>query len=342
LSAARFILVTAIGCGLALPIKAAPPFLVLEPHDRPNGKNIVLISGDEEYRSEESLPQLAKILAAYHGFRCTVLFAIDPRDGTVNPERLDNIPGLEALDSADLMVILTRFRDLPDRQMKHIVDYIESGKPIVGLRTATHAFALKSSPTYGRYSWNDPSGGFGRLVLGETWIKHHGEHGKQSTRGIIDAAETGHPILTGIHDRDLWSKTDVYETRLPLPGDSKVLVFGQVLSGMHPEDPPVLGAINHPMMPIAWVKSYLGRARVFTTTLGTSEDLLVEGDRRLFVNACYWALGLEYQIRADSNVNLVGEYHPLPFGFGGFAKGLAPLVGRAPSPARVPLDPLVK
>jgi PQQ-dependent dehydrogenase (methanol/ethanol family) len=317
-------LTTALLLGFVVSLTAAPPFLVFEPHGHANGKNIVLISGDEEYRSEESLPQLAKILATYHGFRCTVLFAIDPKDGTVNPERLDNIPGLEALDSADLMVILTRFRDLPDNQMKHIADYIDSGKPIVGMRTATHAFALKSSPTYARYNWNDPSGGFGRLVLGETWIKHHADHGKQSTRGVINPSEAAHPILTGIHDGDLWSKTDVYETRLPLPGDSKVLVFGQVLSGMHPDDPPVSGGVNDPMMPIAWVKSYLGKARVFTTTLGTSEDLLVEGDRRLFVNACYWALDLERQIRADSNVSLVGDYHPRPFGFGGHAKGLAP------------------
>ena len=126
-------------------IHAAEPFLVFQPHGNAKGKNIVLISGDEEYRSEESLPQLAKILSTYHGFRCTVLFAIDPKDGTINPDQLDNIPGLEALDSADLMVILTRFRDLPDYQMKHIVDYVESGKPIVGMRTA-NARVFSSSP----------------------------------------------------------------------------------------------------------------------------------------------------------------------------------------------------
>ena len=115
--------------GSVTSIRAAePPFLVFEPHANVTGKHIVLISGDEEYRSEESLPQLAKILSTYHGFRCTVLFAIDRKDGTVNPGQPDNIPGLEALDSADLMVILTRFRDLPDDQMKHIVDYVESGK----------------------------------------------------------------------------------------------------------------------------------------------------------------------------------------------------------------------
>lgn len=309
-------------------LSAAQPFLVFEPRGHSLNKNIVLISGDEEYRSEELLPQLAKILAVRHGFRCTVLFAIDPKDGTVNPDRLDNIPGLEALDSADLLVILTRFRDLPDSQMKHIVDYVESGRPVVGLRTATHAFALKSSPTFAGYNWNRPDGGFGRRVLGETWIDHHGRHGEQSTRGVFNPQQIAHPILTGIQDGSLWSTTDVYETRLPLPGDSQVLVFGEVLSGMHATDAPVPGAPNHPMMPIAWVRTYTGAAgkaaRVFTTTMATSQDLLSEPNRRLMVNACYWALGLESRIRPDSNVSLVGEYHPRPFGFGGFAKGRKP------------------
>jgi type 1 glutamine amidotransferase len=308
--------------------RAAEPYLVFQPHGKAKGKSIVLISGDEEYRSEELQPQLAKILSTYHGFKCTVLFAIDPKDGTIDPDRLDNIPGLEALDTADLLVLQTRFRDLPDGQMKHIVDYIESGKPIVGIRTATHAFQLKTSPTYAKYSWNSPDGGFGRLVFGETWINHHGEHGKQSTLGILNPKEAAHPILTGIHNGELWSTTDVYEVRLPLPGDSKPLVFGEVLSGMDIKSPPVPGAVNDPMMPIAWVKSYTGSsgktARVFVTTLGTAQDLLIEADRRLLVNACYWALGMEQQISAKSNVGLVGEYHPHPFGFGGSVKGLTP------------------
>jgi len=278
------------------------------------GKHIVLVSGDDEYRSEEGLPQLAKILSTRHGFKCTVLYAIDPQDGAIRPDLHTNIPGLEALDTADLMVLLIRFRDLPDSQMKHIVDYVESGRPIIGLRTATHAFELKSSPTYARYSWNSKEwdGGFGRQVLGETWIDHHGHHGKQSTRGIRDG--------------DIWGPTDVYEVRLPLGGDSRPLVLGQVLEGMHPNDPPATGKQNDPMLPVAWVKSYTGArgktARVFTTTMGASQDLLNEGVRRMIVNACYWAMDME--VPARSEVDLVGEYHPLPFGFGTFQKGLKP------------------
>src|SRR6266699_2166182 len=97
---------------LSVPVPAADPWVVYEGHDGPGkGKHVVLISGDEEYRSEEALPQLAKILARHHGFKCTVLFAIDPNDGTINPNKNNNIPGLEALQHADLMVIATRFRD---------------------------------------------------------------------------------------------------------------------------------------------------------------------------------------------------------------------------------------
>jgi hypothetical protein len=294
------------------------------------GIHIVLVSGDEEYRSEQALPQLARILAVHHGFKCTVLFAINPKDGTIDPDQRDNIPGLEALDSADLMVIFTRFRDLPDGQMKHIFDYVESGRPIVAMRTATHAFDLKTSETYRQYSWNSKEwdGGFGRQVLGETWIDHHGRHGKQSTRGIIAKGEEKHPILRGIRDGEIWCPTDVYEVRLPLPGDSEPLILGQVLDGMQPTDPPAAGKQNDPMMPVAWVKSYTGkagkRARVFTTTMGAAEDLQNEGLRRLIINACFWTLGLEDKVPARTNVDLVGEYKPLPFKFGGFAKGIKP------------------
>ena len=188
-------------------VQGADPWLILNGYDGPGkGKHIVLISGDEEYRSEEALPQLAKILAKRHGFKCTVLFAINPKDGTINPNQSDNIPGLEALKTADLMVIFTRYRDLPDEQMKYIVDYVQSGKPIIGMRTATHAFNIKAGKTYEKYSAGSKEwdGGFGRQVLGETWISHHGHHGQQSTRGIIAPGAENHPILRGIKDGDIW------------------------------------------------------------------------------------------------------------------------------------------
>jgi type 1 glutamine amidotransferase len=309
-------------------VYGADAWVVYDGFDGPGkGKQVVLVSGDEEYRSEEALPQLGKILAKHHGFKCTVLFAIDRKDGSINPDETGNIPGLEALRTADLMVIATRMRNLPDEQMKHVVEYIESGRPIVGMRTATHAFALQSK-TYAKYTWNNREGGFGRTVLGETWINHHGQHGKQSTRGVVADSAKDHPILRGIGDGDIWGPTDVYGVRLPLPGDSKPLVLGQVLTGMKPTDPPVAGKQNEPMMPIAWTKSYTGEsgrtARTFTTTMGSSTDLESEGLRRLLVNACYWAVRMEEKIPEKSNVAIVGDYKPRPFRFGGAAKGVKP------------------
>jgi hypothetical protein len=284
------------------------------------GRHVVLIAGDQEYRSEETMPQLARILAKRHGFSCTVLFCIDPRDGTINPT-VNNIPGLEKLKTADLLILFTRLLDLPDEQMRAIVDYAESGRPVAGLRTATHAFNL-TSKTYARYSWKSEEpgyeGGFGRQVLGETWIAHHGEHGKQGTRGVVAKGQEGQPILRGIAPASIFGPTDVYAVRLPLPGDSVPLVLGEVTEALAPDSPPA-GAKNEPMMPVAWTKTYRGRsgkaARVFTTTMGASQDLAYEGTRRLLVNATYWALGMEQSIPERSNVDLVGEFKPTPFRF---------------------------
>lgn len=318
--------------GIALTCSAASAaelWVVYDGFDGPGkGKHIVLVSGDEEYRSEEALPQLGKILARHHGFKCTVLFAINPADGTIDPNRLDNIPGLEALDSADLMIIATRFRDLPDEQMRHIVQYVEAGKPIIGMRTATHAFNIPPGKTYAKYSFRSSQwdGGFGRQILGETWINHHGQHGKQSTRGVIAPGMENHPVVRGCED--IWGPTDVYTVRLPLPGDSQPLVLGQVLEGIRPTDKPVAGKKNDPMMPIAWIKTYRGAqgqvGRVFTTTMGASLDLQSEGLRRLLVNACYWCLGMEDRIPPRAVVDLVGPYKPTPFGFGRYTKGVMP------------------
>ncbi len=316
---------------------AADPWLVIEGGEGPGkGKHVVLVSGDEEYRSEEGLTQLAKILAKHHGFTCTVLYAIDPETGEINPMNQKNVPGLEALRKADLMVIATRFRNLPDEQMQEIDAYLKAGKPVIGLRTATHAFALPKESRFARYSWNNKTDmfteGFGRQVLGETWISHHGHHGHESTRGLLVPEAKENPIVRGIKDGDIWGPTDVYGVRLPLPGDSKPLVLGQVLEGMTPDAPVVTGADakkNEPMMPIAWTKTYAVEGgptgRVFTTTMGSSTDLASAGLRRLLVNAAYWAVGLEDKIPTAADVEVVGTYEPTPFKAGGHKKGVKPL-----------------
>ncbi len=258
-----------------------------------------------------------------------MLFAIG-KVGTIDPNRTDNIPGLEASegrpdDHRDPV------RDLPEDQMKEIVDYVESGRPMIGMRTATHAFNInKGGKKYARYSFNSKEwdGGFGRQVLGETWISHHGNHGRESTRGMIAPGESDHPIVRGIKDGDIWCPTDVYGVRLPLPGDSKPLVLGQVVANMTPTGMPVKGKKNDPMMPVAWVKTYTGDsgrpARVFTTTMGAATDLEMWAcagcSSTPFIGRSPWKI----KIPAESDVSLVGEYKPRRFGFNGAAKGVKP------------------
>ena len=321
------ILLFQLGCAGLVP---AADYVVYNGEKGPGqNKTIVFLAGDEEYRSEECLPMLARILAVRHGFKCTVLFPINPADGTIDPVTLTNIPGMEALDNADLCVMALRFRELPDDQMKHFVDFLHAGKPVIALRTSTHAFQYannKKSP-YASYDWQSTTwpGGFGQQVLGETWVSHHGDHGKESTRGSLNPVFKDNPILKGVSD--IWAPTDVY-TVSHLPSDAQVLVYGQVLTGMKPTDPPVENAKNNPLMPLVWVRSYHwpdGKtSKVVTTTMGAAVDLENEGLRRLLVNACYWAVGLENRIPSVADVTYVGDYKPLWFGFGKYKKGVKP------------------
>ncbi|MFO0935183.1 MAG: ThuA domain-containing protein [Gemmataceae bacterium] len=308
---------------------AADPWLSIPGGEGPGkGKHVVLISGDEEYRSEEALPMLAKILAKHHGFQCTVLFAIDPKDGTINPKINNNIPGMDAVKSADLVVIFTRFRNLPEKQMKPFDDYLKAGKPIIGLRTSTHAFNFaKGSPYIEKYQFNNAKGGFGRVVLGETWINHHGHHGVEGTRGIIVKGQENHPILKGIKSGELFGKTDVYEAKLPMSKDCQPLVLGEVTKTLQADSPAVEGKKNNPMMPVCWTKTYTWggpEGKSFTSTLASSQDFENEPLRHLFVNACYWCLGMDKQIPEKCDVTIVGEYKPSPFKFDGHKRNVKP------------------
>lgn len=292
------------------------------------GKHIVFLSGDEEYRSEEGLPMLARILAIHHGFKCTVLFSIDPKTGHIDPMTQTNIPGLHLLETADLVVMLLRFRELPDDQMKYIDAYTQAGKPVVALRTSTHAFkySQNSKSAYARYSFDSKTrgweSGYGRQVLGETWVSHHGDHGNEGTRGMVNGLMERHAILRGV--RDIWGVTDVYTIR-DLTGDAQVLMYGQPTTGMTAETPL---NVTKSAMPIAWIKNYTNEigntSRVFNTTMGAATDLVNEDLRRMIVNACYWALSMDAMIPEKNNVSIVGEYRPTKFGFGDHQKGLAP------------------
>ena len=199
------------------------------------GRRVVFLAGDEEYRSEESMPMLARLFQS-HGFETVVLFSQDPESGEIDPENSSHIPGMHMIDDADLVIVNLRFRELPDEDMKHLVDHVNAGKPVSGLRTATHAFYYRENPDspYASWSFNsdEPKGGFGGHILGETWVAHHGHHGSEATRGVVRPDQASHPILRGV--KDVFGPTDVYTIR-SLPDDSVILLDGAILDGMDPE-----------------------------------------------------------------------------------------------------------
>jgi len=314
-------------------LAVSPPLAAAHPHrvvyqgtDGPgNGKHVVFLAGDHEYRGEETLPALARILAKRYGFRCSVFFTTDPKTGDIQPGS-SHISGLDALKKADLLVVFLRFQDFPEDQMRHVVDYLHRGGPVLGLRTSTHAFQIRRKDAkFKKYSTGyrgkDFTGGFGRQILGETWVGHYGRNHRQSSRLVLRKEAASHPVLRGVNHVHVQSGG--YRA-FPIEG-STVLAKGQVLDGMKPDSPP---AKDKEQLAVAWVRTYQSESgksgRVFCTTHGASEDLLNEGFRRLLVNAALWSAELEMAIKPDNVVAFVGPYRPSTFAFRGYVKGVKP------------------
>jgi type 1 glutamine amidotransferase len=211
---------------------------------------IVFIAGEFEYHSKETLPAFASDLRK--NFEVETIVLQRPDD-----EKLETIPGLEALDSADLAVLFIRRMTLPDEQLNRIKKYINSGKPLIGIRTASHSFQ----------NWKE----FDHDVLGGNYGNHYGNKSK-TTISIIPEAKN-HPILIGfspfVSDGSLYRNT-------PLQPGSKPLLLGKI-EGNPPE-------------PVAWTHEYKG-ARVFYTSLGHPNDFKEESFRLLLRNAMEWTLG---------------------------------------------------
>ncbi len=311
------------------PVPEDPRWLTYEGGAGPgSGKHIVLIAADQEYRSEQSLPMLARTLSAHHGFHCTVLFSVND-EGLVDPtkkirwedkEVSHDIPGIEHLQTADLMILFSRLITLPEEQLAPIYEYLDSGKPVIGLRTANHGFIGFD------YKVGDKKVRFGEEVLGGSFRSHHGRWHQDSTRGILVEENRDHPVLVGV--RDIWGPSDVYRTYEEggsLPEGCVPLVMGQPLMSRDHDDPPNEDLVA---LPVAWVKTWTGNsgetARVFHSTMGSAKDFESAGLRRLLFNACYWCLGMEAKIRADSNVEVLGEYAPLASGFHYAELGVVP------------------
>jgi type 1 glutamine amidotransferase len=260
------------------------------------------------------------------GVRTRVCYALDSA-GYVNPNINDNIVGLEALDSADMMVMFTRWRALPDDQAKHILDFAESGKPMVGFRTATHAFLYKDDSLRQHLNNEWPT-----KVFGQQWITHHGhfEDGNAPLTSVtLVEGKADHPILRGVEPMEAYSWLyHVDGGEWELYGDSDPLLTGRSLRSNHEE----AGRLDEfPLTnPVAWTKTYTGTsekaARVFFTTLGHPYDFKSESMRKLAMNGVAWAMGREDNIPADGfDPTIVGTYDPNNSGFGEkFKKGFRP------------------
>lgn len=236
---------------------------------------VVFVTGDHEYSGEETLPLFATELEKNYDMKAVVLKASPDQNAE------ENIPGLEALKDADLAVFFLRWRRLPAEQVKYIDDYLNSGKPVIGFRTSTHAFnypeghALRSWNAFGERAFGAPPGWGGPAKH-----THYGHESSTDVSVVEEAAD--HPLLTGV-DRHFHVRSWLYKVLPDYPAKGATwLLMGKSV------DPNTPDAIENP---VAWTWTSASGAKTFMTTLGHPEDFREESVQRLFINAVHWTLG---------------------------------------------------
>jgi hypothetical protein len=316
---ARHVLIAAAGFFIFCTQATAADRVVYEGDSGPGkGKHILFIASDHEYRGEETCPAIARIMAKRYGFKCTVLFGQTP-DGLIK-QGSSLIPGIEAIDDADMLFLFLRFVHPEDAWMEKVEGYLKRGGPVIGLRTTTHAFnGLTGKYAYHNFNYrnDDFVGGFGRQILGETWnpklgAGHYGSNHKYATAMHVVPEQKNHPVMRGV--KDMHALAGAYSAR-PMP-NSTILATNRVLESMEVGAKPIE---DKAPQPAAWVRTYTFKGgkegRAFCSTQGASEDILSEGVRRMIINATLWCMEMEEHIKADADVSFVGPYNPSTFSF---------------------------
>lgn len=235
--------------------------------------HVVLVAGDNEYGSEETFPLLGAELERSCEVRVTVLRSSPDENSE------DNIPGLEALEQADLAILYLRWRRLPREQLDHLRRYLESGRPVIAFRTTTHAFNYPAGHEFEK--WNAMAVDY--LGGPPGWGRGHYHYGHRSTTEVsIAPGAAGDPLLRGV-ERRFAAASWLYHVLPNFPPPSaKILLMGRAIN------PERAGAVDNP---VAWTWRNRAGARVLMTTLGHPADFDIESFQRLVVNGIHWALG---------------------------------------------------
>ena len=256
--------------------------------DKPH---VVFVTGDHEYGSEATMPLIAAELERHYGMRATVLKAYPDENAETN------IPGLDALDHADLAVLFLRWRRLPTEQLEHIRKYLDSGKPVVAFRTTTHAFNYPKGHPLER--WN----AFAADYLGGPpgWGNGHYHYGHTSSTDVrIIQNAAGLAVLSGV-DSTFHVRSWLYHV-LPNypPPDATVLLMGRSVN------PERKDAVENP---VAWIWKNKAGGNVFMTTLGHPDDFKVEAFQRLVINAIHWAAKRPVPKKWSGKIDIDVPYH---------------------------------
>ena len=228
-----------------------------------NRPRVVFISAENEYRADQTLPEFAHELQIKYGLYCEVLQSATD----ITSKESNYIYGMEELTNADLAVLYVRRRAFQAEQMKYFRDYLERGKPLVALRTASHAFDTRGKCPDGHVEWPK----FDPEVLGGNYNGHYGS-GPITTVTIAAGAE-GHSILAGV-ELPFTSNGSLYKTS-PLSHSNKQLLIGTI-PGQKPE-------------PLAWTNTYKN-GHIFYTSLGHPDDFANPQFRKLLINAVFWVM----------------------------------------------------